>query len=772
MSLHIDSLGSVLDRSGPIPLYHQIKQWLSNLILSGELAPGTQLPDELEMCERLGVSRGVVRQALTELCYEGLLNRQRGRGTFVSAPKTAEGLISGLHGLADDAALRGQEVESRVLTLREAPASETVARSLNLSPGEPVVEIERLRLLDGEPHVLVTTYLPGLLVPGLTRRNLSGAASLYRILREDYELPIVSSLRRVEATVAGAREARLLGIKRGAALLVLHSIGYTTGQRPVDYFVAFHRGDRSAFEVGLSNPVGSASRFEQVALLHGRGGAMSEPVVIGVDVGTQSAKAALFELSGVCLAESSTPIALQRRGADEVNQEPEDFYRAATATIASCVAQSGRQPGDVAAVATAGQMAGILGIGADGRAVTPYDSWLDSRCRPEVEEISARLGARLLELTGCPPMVAHAPKILWWRRARPDAYASVAKFVVPSVFLAGRLCALPADKAFIDSTHLHFSGLVDAANGAWSCELADEIGIELARMPRIVAPNERVGGLSATAARDCGLLAGTPVAAGIGDTAAGVLGAGVVQPGQVLDTAGTASVLSVSTAAFRPDGTGTLVLMRGAIAGQWVSLAYLAGGDLLRWLPEVLGAASLELLVEEAAQAAADKGSLFFVPHLGGRILPAAPQARGAWVGLDLSQSRADLTRSVLESVAFEYAGFLERVLQLFPDVKPSEVRVIGGGSHDTLWNTIKASVLGVPYVRLRRESFSCWGSALVAAAAVGAVDDLAAAALATTCESDRVEPDPSLQVSYSERKRDYRAVVDLLVSPHEEVEH
>jgi len=83
--------------------------------------------------------------------------------------------------------------------------------------------------------------------------------------------------------------------------------------------------------------------------------------------------------------------------------------------------------------------------------------------------------------------------------------------LVPSAFLAGRLCALPADEAFIDSTHLHFSGLVDAASGAWSCELADEIGIELARMPRIVAPNERVGGLSATAARDCGLLTGTPV---------------------------------------------------------------------------------------------------------------------------------------------------------------------------------------------------------------------------------------------------------------------
>ena len=147
---------------------------------------------------------------------------------------------------------------------------------------------------------------------------------------------------------------------------------------------------------------------------------MTEPLVIGVDVGTQSLKAALFQLGGACLAEASAPLALSRSAADAVEQEPEDFYRAATETIAACVARSGRDPGEVEAVGIAGQMAGVLGIGADGRAVTPYDSWLDSRCRPELEEIAERLGDELVELTGCPPMVAHAPKILWWRRRHPD----------------------------------------------------------------------------------------------------------------------------------------------------------------------------------------------------------------------------------------------------------------------------------------------------------------------------------------------------------------
>ena len=126
-----------------------------------------------------------------------MISRQRGPGTFVSIPKTAEGLISGLRGLSDDAALRGQKVDSQVLLLREAPAGETVARELQLDPGDPVVELERLRSLEDEPHVVVVTYLPSLLVPGLVKEDFSGATSLYRTLREDYGLSIVSGVRRL-----------------------------------------------------------------------------------------------------------------------------------------------------------------------------------------------------------------------------------------------------------------------------------------------------------------------------------------------------------------------------------------------------------------------------------------------------------------------------------------------------------------------------------------------------------------------------------------------
>lgn len=249
MSIHLDNQIQI-DRSGATPLHHQIRQWLSSRIVSGEYPPGAQLPGDYELSELLGVSRGVVRQALSALRHDGLIERERGRGTFVSRPKTAQGLLNSLRGLAEDATLRGQTVDSIVLRFGETPADDVVAARLERAAGTPVVELERLRNLNGEPWVLTVTYLPADLVPGITDLDLGGGESLYRVLRDTYGLPVVASTRRVEAAVTDAREAHLLHMRPGEPLLVLRSISYAAGGLPFEYFVARHRGD-SAFEVSL-----------------------------------------------------------------------------------------------------------------------------------------------------------------------------------------------------------------------------------------------------------------------------------------------------------------------------------------------------------------------------------------------------------------------------------------------------------------------------------------------------------------------------------------
>jgi xylulokinase len=490
------------------------------------------------------------------------------------------------------------------------------------------------------------------------------------------------------------------------------------------------------------------------------------PLLIGVDLGTTGTKTALFDAEGRVLAERTAETPLRWHGPGQVDQDPEDFFRAATETIAGCVEAA--EPGDVAALAVSGQMAGTMGVDAELRPVTPYDSWLDSRCAPQVDRLARDVGDRLVELTGCPPMVNHAPKLAWWREHEPEAFERVSAWVPPAAYVAARLCG--ADP-FVDRTYLHFTGLADARAGTWSDELADAVGVPRDRLPRIVEPTEIVGGLTAEAASACGLRAGTPVAAGLGDTAATVLGAGVVRPGQLLDAAGTAACLCAGAEEFRPDVEHrTLIVMRGALSDQWVSLGYLTGGATLPWLARLFGeedeAEAFRRVTGEAASAPAGSDGLLFVPHLDGRILPSDPTLRGAWVGLHHAHERRHLCRAVLESVALEYAGYLRVLAELHPGLRLDEARVAGGGARSAVWNGIKASTLNVPFATLDRDELGCWGAALCAGAAVGVFDSLAEAADRTTTVRARLEPDPAEHEVYTRLEPIYRDLTSTLSEP------
>jgi xylulokinase len=486
-------------------------------------------------------------------------------------------------------------------------------------------------------------------------------------------------------------------------------------------------------------------------------------LLIGVDLGTTGTKTALHAPDGTTLATASAKTPLHWFGPGEVEQDPRDFVETAIETIAQCVRTAGVGAGDVAAIGITGQMAGTMGIDASGRPSTPYDSWLDLRCSPDVEALEREVGDELVRIAGCPAMVNHAPKIRWRRRERPEEFEATAAFLPPSAYVATTFAG--RRRGFIDRSYLHFTGLADARAGEWSPLLAEAVGVPLEKLPEIVEPTTVIGELETTIAERCGLAPGIPIAAGLGDTAAGVLGAGVVRPGQLLDTAGTAAVLAISTTEHRPDTENrTLIVMRGALPGQWVALSYLSGGGLFDWLAAVLDEqdaesatpTEYERLGLDAERAAPGAEGLLFVPHLDGRLLPSQPEMRGAWLGLTRMHRREHLVRAVLESVAYEYSLYVDVMRELHPDLAPADVRVIGGGAGSDAWCRIKASVLGLPYVRLERDEFSCWGAALAAGAAAGVVGDLAEAALAATAVRDRFEPDPTSKQTYERMRRHY----------------
>ena len=273
---------------------------------------------------------------------------------------------------------------------------------------------------------------------------------------------------------------------------------------------------------------------------------MGRAYVIGVDLGTTATKAALYQADGTLVAEALAEVPLYYPQPDCVEQDNDDFYRSAAYTVRQCMQNSGIAPSEVAAIALNSQMAGIGTIDENFHPATRFDSWLDMRCQPYIEELEHHHSDLIIRLTGCPPTCDHGPKMMRWKEEQPERYRQIAKFVTPVGYVAGRMAGLKADQAFIDYTFIHFSTLCDAQKGTWSPELCSLLGIDPDKLPRIVAPWDIIGEVTADVAREFGLAAGTPIAAGAGDSAAGALGAGMVRPGTLLDIAGTAAVRIVS----------------------------------------------------------------------------------------------------------------------------------------------------------------------------------------------------------------------------------
>jgi GntR family transcriptional regulator len=245
-----------IDRTSLLPFYFQLKQILLAELADRELSPGDRLPGDHELCETYGVSRTVVRQALAELETEGVIERVKGRGTFVAPPRTTEHLVQSLTGLYEDVVSRGSKLRSDVRRQEVVPADGKIARQLQLVEGSDVLCIERLRFVDEEPWVLTTTYLPFEIAPGLLTDDLTHQ-SLYALLENTYGVVLTHGRRAVEAAAAGEEVAAALALQPGEPVLVLRSASYAA-ERPVEVFVAYHRGDRSRFEVTLRRSPSSA----------------------------------------------------------------------------------------------------------------------------------------------------------------------------------------------------------------------------------------------------------------------------------------------------------------------------------------------------------------------------------------------------------------------------------------------------------------------------------------------------------------------------------
>lgn len=267
-------------RESPVPYYYQLERILIEEIEAGRFEPGDRLPGEHDLCETFDVSRTVVRQALSGLENEGWVTRRKGRGTFVAPRKVSESLFQSLTGLFEDVTFRGGTLRSEVRKLEGVPAPASVAAELDLEEGTQIIVLDRLRFVDGVPWVVATSYLPYDLCPRLLDEDME-EQSLYAVLEEGCGVRISHGSRSVEAVAASAEDAGALGLGERDPILLLRSTSYGENGRPVEHFVARHRGDLSRFEVNLlrhrdgngsGTPVGAPTMIASVNISGGAAG--------------------------------------------------------------------------------------------------------------------------------------------------------------------------------------------------------------------------------------------------------------------------------------------------------------------------------------------------------------------------------------------------------------------------------------------------------------------------------------------------------------------
>jgi GntR family transcriptional regulator len=243
--------GTAIRKSAPLPYYAQLAEILRTAITAGDLEPDAALPSEAELGAAYALSRTAVRQALGELAAEGLVRKEKGRGSFVRGPRRADFVVQEMRGFHDELTERGHSVDTRVLDQRIDASTADEATLLLIPTGADVVRLERLRFADGAPICVVQTVVAAARFPGLEQVDLSGV-SLYKVLRSEYGIEASGGHRMIEAVAADRTYARHLGVRAGSPLLKLSSINNAQDGQPFELFTAWYRADRTTFQVTVA----------------------------------------------------------------------------------------------------------------------------------------------------------------------------------------------------------------------------------------------------------------------------------------------------------------------------------------------------------------------------------------------------------------------------------------------------------------------------------------------------------------------------------------
>ena len=489
---------------------------------------------------------------------------------------------------------------------------------------------------------------------------------------------------------------------------------------------------------------------------------MNKDLLLAIDVGTGSARAALVTETGKILAFAA-------REYDQIvphfgwsQQSPRTWWQGVVFSIRRVVAEVAHGADRIAGIAACGQMhATVLIDGAGELALEEVPLWNDKRTRELVNRFLQENDAdALFPITANPPTVAWpAFKLAWIKQNEPKAYEAARTFLTPKDYINFKLTG----ERRTDFCEASCSYMFDIRSRAWSSNILGLLGLDPDKLPSLSLASELLGGVTKEAAQITGLRAGTPVAVGAGDFPMALLGSAVTRSGMGCDITGTSTLITLLA---EEPALDPIISNLQCVLGGWAAFTIVdAGGDAMRWARSAFHErpCSYNEIVSLAESAPAGSEQLLFLPYLNGERLARKSNSRAQIFGLTSGHSAAHLHRAVMEGVAFASRRNIE--VMKSRGNRFDRMIAAGGGAKSRLWLEIKASIYNCPILIPSEPECGVLGCAMIAGFAAGLFSNLEAVVSQQIRYDSEIVPNPA----WSERYEKMRLLFNSLYESSEQ---
>jgi len=479
---------------------------------------------------------------------------------------------------------------------------------------------------------------------------------------------------------------------------------------------------------------------------------------LGIDLGTSAVKIIIVDENDNLVAQSSSPITVNRPKPLWSEQNPNDWWQATNLAMAELKLDHGKNLKQVKAIGLSGQMHGATLLDKQNQVIRPAILWNDGRCEAQCKELESR-EPNSRKITGNIAMPGFtAPKLVWLKTYEPDNFKKVAKVLLPKDYLR---FLMTGDYAS-DMSDSAGTLWLDVERRQWSVPMLKATDLTIEQMPTLYEGSEVTGYLNPDIAELWGVNE-VPVIAGGGDNAAGAAGIGVINPNEAFLSLGTSGVYFVANDSYKPNPESAVHTFCHCIANTWHQMSVvLSAASCLTWVTKLTGFTDEKSLLDEVNKLNfSTPSSVMFLPYLSGERTPHNnPNAKGVFFGLEHNTNAAELGRAVLEGVAFAFADGQQALLSAGTQI--DQVSVIGGGARSQLWGKILASVLNKPLTyRKGAEVGPAFGAARLAK--IG-ITKLPACDVCFTSDVDFViEPDSTMQNYYTAQHKKYQQLYQSL---------